>query len=343
MSSAGVPLDTAAILATVLEAILYGFSLMMFGGTVWALSYRRPRKDINRIMMSVAFLLLILSTIHIIVDIKRLIEGLVTYRDTFPGGPPAFFADVTQVTFVFTNAVYGLQTLVGDGVVIYRCYAVWQSYWVLLFQGMLWSSVAVTAVGSIYNVSHATENRSDVFAKQTGQWVTAFYVSTLATNLISSGLLAYRIWTIDRHVATLRATRNTVVPVVRVLVDSAVLYSAALFTALVCFVCGNNGQFVVADMITPIISIAFYMVLIRVGISKNLRVYASTVRSGANSQPAQDCQRRPLRPIQVHIGQFTESYKDGSAASRDTSDIGKNTPSEAEVSVIALTPMSPCP
>ncbi|KAH7920719.1 hypothetical protein BV22DRAFT_780533 [Leucogyrophana mollusca] len=316
---------------------------MMFGGTVWALSYRRHKRDINRLMMSIAFLLLILSTIHIIVDIKRLVDGLVTYRDTFLGGPPAFFADLTQETFVFKNVVYGLQTLVGDGVVIYRCYAVWQSYWVLLFQGMLWSSVAVTAVGSVYNVSQATAYSSDLFAKQTGQWVTAFYVSTLATNLISSGLLAYRIWTIDRHVATLRATRNTVIPIVRVLVDSAILYSAALFAALICFVCSNNGQFVVQDMLTPIISIAFYMVLIRVGISKNLRVYASIVRSGANRQSVQDTQQHPLPPIQVHISQFTERYKDGSAASRDTSNIRKNACNEAEVSAIALTPVLPCP
>ncbi|KAH7904415.1 hypothetical protein BJ138DRAFT_914059 [Hygrophoropsis aurantiaca] len=343
MSSTGVPLDTAAILSTVLEGILYGFSLMMFGGTVWALSYRRHKRDINRLMMAIAFLLLILSTIHIIVNIKRLVDGLVTYRDTFPKGPPAFFADVAQETFIFTNAVYSLQTLLGDGVVIYRCYAIWQSFWVILFQVMLWCSVAVTAVGSVYNVSQATTYSSDVFVEQTGQWITAFYVSTLATNLLSSGLLAYRIWTIDRHVGTLRATRNTAIPIVRVLVDSAILYSAALFTALVCFVCTNNGQFVVADMITPIISIAFYMVLIRVGISKNLRVYASTVRSGANSQPLQDSQRHPLRPIQVHISQFTERHKDGSAASRGTSDISKNAFNEVEVSAIALTPVLPRP
>jgi len=38
-------------------------------------------------------------------------------------------------------------------------------------------------------------------------------------------------------------------PVFRVLIDAAILYSATLFTALVCFVNANNGQFVVLDMV----------------------------------------------------------------------------------------------
>jgi hypothetical protein len=42
----------------------------------------------------------------------------VKYRDTYPGGPVAFFADVTQNTFVIKNAIYTLQTLLGDGVVV---------------------------------------------------------------------------------------------------------------------------------------------------------------------------------------------------------------------------------
>jgi hypothetical protein len=55
---------------------------------------------------------------HMIVDIIRLEDGLVKYRDTFPGGPAAFFADVSQMTYVVKNAIYILHTLLGDGVVV---------------------------------------------------------------------------------------------------------------------------------------------------------------------------------------------------------------------------------
>jgi hypothetical protein len=45
-------------------------------------------------------------------------QGLVVQRNTFPGGPAAFFADVSQTTFVAKNVIYTLQTLLGDGIVV---------------------------------------------------------------------------------------------------------------------------------------------------------------------------------------------------------------------------------
>jgi len=116
-----------------------GFSLLLFIATIWALTYEQGRHASNRPMISVAIVLLVLSTFvstfvgaqdldslpdrplsfkHMVVDIVRIDEGLVKYRDTFPGGPVAFFGDVTQGTFVIKNAIYALQTLLGDGVVV---------------------------------------------------------------------------------------------------------------------------------------------------------------------------------------------------------------------------------
>jgi len=38
-------------------------------------------------------------------------------------------------------------------------------------------------------------------------------------------------------------------PILRVLMDAAVLYSLVLLSMLVCFVLKNNGQYVVLDMV----------------------------------------------------------------------------------------------
>jgi hypothetical protein len=53
-----------------------------------------------------------------VIVIIRTEDGLVKYRDTFPGGPAAFFADISQETFVIECAIYILQTLLGDGVMV---------------------------------------------------------------------------------------------------------------------------------------------------------------------------------------------------------------------------------
>ncbi|KAI9461386.1 hypothetical protein HD554DRAFT_1522177 [Boletus coccyginus] len=306
--SAGIALDDAAIMSTSLEGILYGFSLLMFIGTVWVLSTRAEgRHAPDWKMISIAVVLLVLSTVHMVVDIVRIDEGLVKYRDTFPGGPVAFFADIAQNSFVIKNAIYTLQTLVGDGVVIYRCYVVWQSIWIIILPAMLWCSVAVTGVCSVYSASQATVNATNVFAKETGQWITAFFSSTLATNLLSSGLLAYRIWSIERSVSSIRVSKkDTMMPVFRVLVDAAILYSATLFTALLCFVNANNGQFVVLDMIMPIISIAFYMVLIRIAMRRRNTDRVPSSQRGMAPIDSQEASSGTKR-LQVHVSQFSKN------------------------------------
>ncbi|KAJ7708688.1 hypothetical protein B0H17DRAFT_1030505 [Mycena rosella] len=301
------PLDKAGIISTVLEGALYGFSVLMFLATLWTLTSGRKYAQINIAMVVVACLLFILSTIHIISDIKRIYSGLVLFRDTYPGGPPAWFANVSDPSFVFKNAIYAVQTALGDGVVIYRCYVVWSSIWVIVFPVILWLSVVATGIGGVYILSQPTADSGDIFFQRSGQWITAFYATTLTCNLCATALLAYRLWMIERSVHRSRVGRGLTKPVLMVIIDAGALYSVTLFTALVCFVSKSNGQYVVLDMVTPIISIAFYMVILRIGIAQNSRS-----REGAST-----IQRTPLprsetsnsdrfQPMHVHIERLTE-------------------------------------
>ena len=45
-------------------------------------------------------------------------EGLILYRDSYQGGPIAYFSDVSLWTFSIKNHVYIVQTLIGDGVIV---------------------------------------------------------------------------------------------------------------------------------------------------------------------------------------------------------------------------------
>ena len=77
--------------------------------------------------------------------------------------------------------------------------------------------------------------------------------TTSYTNLWCPGLLAYRIWKIECSVCKTRATGSSSTPVLRVLVDAALLYSVALLAALLCFAFSNNGQFVMIDIVSPLL------------------------------------------------------------------------------------------
>lgn len=274
----------------------------MFMGTMWVSAYCKP--NANRPIALAAILLLILSTAHLVIDIVRLEDGFVKYHD-IPGGPVAFFQDISQPTFVTKNLIYALQTMIGDGVVIYRCYVVWQSVWVIILPSILWCGSSVAALVAPYYASRATGG--DIYTNRTAQWITALFVLTLSTNLISSGLLVYRIWTIERRVSANRATNGTMMPIVHVVIDAAIIYSAALFTILICFVCADNAQFIMLDMIMPIISIAFCMVLIRLTPRKITPIYLPTYSTEINERERGDSQRYCMKPLQVHVSQWTHS------------------------------------
>jgi hypothetical protein len=97
-------------------------------------------------------------------------------------------------------------------------------------------------------------------------------------------------------------------PLVRVLMDTAVLYSVVLFIALICFVCSNNGEVVVLDMVMPIISIAFYMVLIRIALARKTLHYSNTSRPRrTTSETGQESsQQTAMKPLQVHISRLDD-------------------------------------
>lgn len=271
---------------------------------MWVSRYHKS--DANRPITFAAILLLMLSTAHLVIDIIRLEDGFVKYRDTFPGGPVGFFEDISQPTFVTKNLIYALQTMLGDGVVIYRCYVVWQSVWVIILPCILWCCSSVAALVAPYYASQATGG--SIYTNQTAQWITALFTLTLSTNLISSGLLVYRIWTIERKISLSRVTNGTMMPIVYVLIDAAIMYSAALLSILICFVCANNAQYIMLDMIMPIISITFCMVLLRLTPKETTRHYFSMTDSmEINRRERRGSPPYPLKPLEVHISQWTHN------------------------------------
>jgi hypothetical protein len=53
-----------------------------------------------------------------VIGIVRVENGLVKYRDTWRGGPAAFFADVTEETYVIKHGLFIFQTVLVDGVMV---------------------------------------------------------------------------------------------------------------------------------------------------------------------------------------------------------------------------------
>lgn len=107
---------------------------MLFVITYWVLVYHRPPgRPIHKTMLGIAITMFVLATMvwrllvssapdsppsqHIGVNYTRIIKAFIILKNE-PGGPAAFFNELSEFTQLFGSAIYVAQTLVGDSVVV---------------------------------------------------------------------------------------------------------------------------------------------------------------------------------------------------------------------------------
>ncbi|TFY54988.1 hypothetical protein EVG20_g9484 [Dentipellis fragilis] len=318
-------LDKAAILSTVFEGVLYGWSVLMFVLAMWILVHRRKR--LNILAVSAACVLFLLSTAEMSVNILHVCEGFVGIGSTMSGGPVEYFSDVTRTSFVTKSWLYNIQTIVFDAVVIHRAYLAWQSVFVVVIPIIFWFGLIASTIGSNIALASAKATSGDLFAPATSHWIPAVYAMTLGTNLTATGLLAFRIWHVTRISADYRSTPLR--SILSAVLESGAIYSATVVAALVTFVLKSNANYIILDLISPIICIVFHMIVLRIGLATepSLRgtpgpTSASTRRSIAFAGPRPSTVRQPEDPYQmkslaVELSQYLDSGEDEPTSSQN--------------------------
>ncbi|KAJ7865580.1 hypothetical protein B0H14DRAFT_2504548 [Mycena olivaceomarginata] len=268
----------APIVSVSLQGILYGFSVCMFGMSVWVLAFQRRDRKINAPMLIVACTLWILSTIRMFIDIVLTTKAFV-YHNSTPTGPEEFLSDFSGPFSLLDNTIYGLQTLIGDAVVIYRCYVVWSRFDIIIMPSLAWLASFGVIIYILNSFAHGTIS---------GNKILIFYATTLSANLSATALLAFRIWKADRDARKKNSPYSSLRPLLIVIIESGALYSMTLIMALVTVIHFLPMEYVVNSIIPAVISITFNMIFIRVGLARN----REDVQAGGKSFPLSSIQFR---------------------------------------------------
>ncbi|KAI0336217.1 hypothetical protein GY45DRAFT_1316329 [Cubamyces sp. BRFM 1775] len=243
------------------QSILYGNYVTLFVVTTRALLKRRSAGQAmwNK-MMLVSALIFVIATMHIATNFSRIILAFIVHADA-PGGPAAFFNELSNFTQMFGSTLYVLQTLLGDAMVLYRCYLVWERQWiVVVFPCILLMGSLATGVGILYSFDKVVP-QALIFVVQLGHWITAFFSMTFATNVICTVLVAYRIWSLNRKFLF---RHEKLRPVMVLIVESGAFYSATLLALLVLYNADSWFQYVVLDAVSAIVGIVFSVIMLRI-------------------------------------------------------------------------------
>jgi len=323
----GISLEKAELISLALTTFLYGLFFALFLITTVVMSYK-VTEDIHRQrtrILPVSLMMLLVATTHLIIIWIRAVQGFVVQKR---GSTQAFYEDISDPTSIIKLTCMLLQTVLGDLVIIWRLYVVYDKKNIVIVPAIL-LVVGYSVVGVVTNSLIATAHPgTDIFHVATS-WITAYFSLTMITNVICSGAIAWRIFLMGKPLG-----RNTSLwPIIFAIIESSALYALGVIAALVCFLSCNNGQYATVDAIVPLVGIVFSLIVLQIRF--HISATASYCSDGkpmaraalwgrpspfpANGEELEFPARPPSIQMAVHVAKQTHTHlsSDGMVMVRD--------------------------
>ncbi|KAF5376458.1 hypothetical protein D9615_008606 [Tricholomella constricta] len=287
-----------------------GMYLVTFFGCMRVLIFPDGRVkslgNINIKMLIPALLMFVFGTMDVAFGLQHNIEAFIQ----FEGDPIDEFNNTADWINVMKMVNYVAQTFIGDGILLYRCWIVYSKKWlVILFPALMWVAGTVCGIMTAYIEATLTNDGALLNASNLVPFITSMLTLTLAMNLITTSLIVHRIWSIQRAVkfrATVASEKGPLSKVMRILIESGLMYTMSIVILFGLYMASNNGQFGVSNSVVQIIGITFNLIITRVDRGEATQP-TSQYRSATGNN------NLPLHAI--HIQTSVSRYQDPSNAS----------------------------
>ncbi|KAH7929997.1 hypothetical protein BV22DRAFT_1141549 [Leucogyrophana mollusca] len=313
-----IPITVADIAGFFVESVAFGIYLVSLGYCSASLFHSGARfkraAELNWPMVIASLAMFVVSTLDLAMGLYRILLAFVQY--TGPGGAEQILTDISKWFNVGKTACVLLQSTIGDTMLIYRCWVVYnRSYKAIAFPALVWLGGTASYIYAMHIMGNLHEVHSSVSESHIEPYITAFFGLTIgfiysaSTNhnnnalfpLISPGLLVWRIWRVDRQrdlLATYSSHRppSSLRRVMRSIIESGVLYTVFTLITFITYTARSNSSYIASAAELQVVGIAFNLIIIRAARHKDEEdAIGSTTR-------VQSC---PLRFISPSQTQFT--------------------------------------
>ncbi|GJF00792.1 hypothetical protein PsYK624_170930 [Phanerochaete sordida] len=272
------PVAEAQIVALFMEAIAYGIYLVTLGLCARALFWGRAaaRGRHHWPLIAVALAMFVFATLDVAFGLRHVLDAFIFYRG--PGGPDAEFENISYWVNVMKTVDTQIMTLIGDGMLIYRCYIIFshaRKWLVVAVPALLWVGNAGIS-GAIIYITATLRKDALLSVAALSPLLNAFLVITLVTNLLTTGLIVWKISAVDREAARWKLSsvagdgstpphgRTRLAQVVRIIIESGALYTALVLVTFGTELAGSNAVYGVSDVMIMTVGISFNLIIVRV-------------------------------------------------------------------------------
>ncbi|KAF8883517.1 hypothetical protein BD779DRAFT_1443786 [Infundibulicybe gibba] len=276
-------IDVAELAGIATEGVLYGVFLVLDIAALYILFRRRDyHKHINILMVVAAIIMFLLSTAQFVVDTTTVFVGFIAISDR--PHRLEYLSDLTEPVFAARHAIYFTMMIVGDAIVIYRCYVVWGHNLKVVILPILCSlGSAACAYQTIWAIRHGSFN-----AKLELNMGFPIFSLSFGANAIATTLIAYKICMTHRQLKktmTMASYHDSLLPTARIIIESGAINTAYLLVYMIILYNNTSGVQILASIVTPFVGIIFTMVIIRAALLAD--------RKAADDSTVRDRQMQP--------------------------------------------------
>ncbi|KAF7353742.1 hypothetical protein MVEN_01059600 [Mycena venus] len=290
------PITEAQIVGLFLESVFWGIYLITFFLCLRVLlfnsNYDRKRlSDFNWPMLTVCLCMCAFATMDVAVGLLHNIQAFVLYKG--PGGPAEEFSHISDWVNIVKTVDVVMQTTLGDAMLIYRCWIIYRKSWrVVAFSILLWlGGAACTAM--IIHVEATLHSNALITSSSLGPLVLSFWVLTITQNLLTTGLIVFRIWRVDRqnapftyHTNSSSKQHSRLREVMRIIIESGLMYTTIALLTFITQITNSNSTYGVSDVEVQVVGITFNLIIIR-----------ADGRRAAEEQPSKVTSTLPLHVL----------------------------------------------
>jgi len=230
---------------------------------LWADGGFKPLYQLHYKMLVGALLMFVFGSLDVAFHLRHNLDAFVGAPN--PQAVLDHFNDTSNWINVMKMVAYVLQTFVGDAILLYRCWIIYSRKWmIVVLPTLLWLGCTACGIMTIYVEATLDTDGALLNAHNLIPFITSMLSLTLAMNILTTGLIVHRIWSVQRRLHKRNTFSHTESPLSRVLVvmiESGLMYTVSIVILFGLYMAGHNGQYGVSNSVVQIIGITFNMII----------------------------------------------------------------------------------